>query len=309
MKGFILLVLAVFAAMVTVESCSTCKTMKWATCEGGNTCVCTLLIDEGVKQTIDCEKLVPKCFLMKAETYRARHNLSVRGSITGKPVETAFVDNDGIYDPECEADGKFKAKQCNKTEECWCVNSAGVRRSDKGDKNINCEELVETHWIRLELKHKEVSSKVDSAGLKAAFGDLLETRYGFSKDLVADVQYDPDGRFIVADVKKTIGNRDINLGNMAYYMEKDLKVLPLFTSQDPASLKVGSQNLEMDKIVVYYVDEKAPTFTMKNLSGGIIALIVVVVLIVVIGFLALFFVNRRRKQRYQKTQQREMPNM
>ncbi|MEQ2168513.1 hypothetical protein GOODEAATRI_015290 [Goodea atripinnis] len=126
MKGFILLVLAVFAAVGTVESCA--------------------LRVFGYVLTIFClpHLVVPKCFLMKAEMYRARNKLSVRGSITGKPVETAFVDNDGIYDPDCEADGRFKAKQCNKTEECWCVNSAGVRRTDKGDKNIKCEELVET---------------------------------------------------------------------------------------------------------------------------------------------------------------------
>lgn len=78
---------------------------------------------------------------MKAEMYRASTGLDTR--IGGKPVETAFVDNDGIYDPECENDGKFKAKQCNNTE-CWCVNSAGVRRTDKGDKDTKCEKLVET---------------------------------------------------------------------------------------------------------------------------------------------------------------------
>lgn len=86
--------------------------------------------------------VIPKCFLMKAEMYRARKGLNTRTG--GKPVETAFVDNDGIYDPECENNGKFKAKQCNNTEECWCVNSAGVRRTDKGDKNLKCDKLVET---------------------------------------------------------------------------------------------------------------------------------------------------------------------
>lgn len=82
--------------------------------------------------------VIPKCYLMQAEMYRARNNLSTR-SITGKPVETAIVDNDGIYDPVCENNGTFKAVQCNGTETCWCVNSAGVRRSDKGNKNIKCE--------------------------------------------------------------------------------------------------------------------------------------------------------------------------
>ena len=88
--------------------------------------------------------VIPKCILMDAEVYRATHNLSTRTIVGGKPVETAFVDNDGIYDPECENNGDFKARQCNNTEECWCVNSAGVRRTDKGDKTLKCEKLVET---------------------------------------------------------------------------------------------------------------------------------------------------------------------
>ncbi|KAM4598872.1 epithelial cell adhesion molecule [Fundulus diaphanus] len=309
MKSFILLALAVFAAVfatVSAQSCTPCKTMKWATCTG-SPCECKLTIDDGVNQPIDCNKLIPKCFLMKAEMYRAKNKLSTR-TIIGKPTEDAFVDNDGIYDPECESNGKFKAKQNNKTEEYWCVNSAGVRRTDKGDKNMNCSELVETYWVRLQLKHKELNGKVDEASVKTAMSDLIFTRYGYDKNLVKEVQYDPDGRYIVADVKKDKTDRTINLGDLAYYMEKDLKVLPLFTGETPFSFYAGTQNLTMEKILVYYVDEKAPTFTMKNLSGGIIAVIVVVVLAVVIGLLVLFFVNRK-KMRYTKTQQREMDNM
>ena len=102
----------------------------------------SLLLNGGVIKFFFVLLVIPKCFLMKAEMYRARKGLSTRTG--GKPVESAFVDNDGIYDPECENDGKFKAKQCNGTEECWCVNSAGVRRSDKSDKDIKCDKLVET---------------------------------------------------------------------------------------------------------------------------------------------------------------------
>lgn len=68
---------------------------------------------------------------------------------------------------------------------------------------------------------------------------------------------------------------------------RQVKVLPLFKDQEKFEPVVGSQKLEMEKILVYYVDEEAPTFTMKNLSGGIIAVIVVVVLAVVAGLLVL----------------------
>ena len=52
-------------------------------------------------------------------------------------------DTDGLYDPECENNGLFKAKQCNGTT-CWCVNTAGVRRTDKHDTDLKCNQLVRT---------------------------------------------------------------------------------------------------------------------------------------------------------------------
>ncbi|TMS04537.1 Epithelial cell adhesion molecule [Larimichthys crocea] len=114
---------------------------------------------------------------------------------------------------------------------------------------------------------------------------------------------------IVVDVKKEMGNRKSDLTHMAYYMEKDVKVLPLFKNQDKFEPTIGNQKLEMESILVYYVDEEAPTITMKHLSGGIIAVIVVVVLAVVAGLLVLFFARRRQNQRYNKAQQREMEAM
>lgn len=306
MKILIPLLFVAFVAQASAQSCS-CDTMKWATCDG-TPCVCTLLIDNNVKQPLKCDALIPKCFLMKAEMYRARKGLNTR-TIGGKPEESAFVDNDGIYDPDCENDGKFKAKQCNGTDECWCVNSAGVRRTDKGDKSLSCDKLVETHWIRLQLTHKSVEGEVNEANLKTAIADAINKRYAnFDKGLVEEIKYDPKARMIVVDVKKPKGERKTDLASMAYYMEKDVKVLPLFKDQEKFEPVVNSKKLEMDSILVYYVDEEPPTFTMKHLSGGIIAVIVVVVLAVVAGLLVLFFA-RRRSQRYSKAQPREMEAM
>ncbi|XP_041644777.1 epithelial cell adhesion molecule [Cheilinus undulatus] len=303
MKMWIALVLATLAVGASAQ-CS-CSSMKYATCDG-TPCTCTLLVGKNMKETLNCDALIPKCFLMKNEMFRA----SIAGRFGGKPVETAFVDNDGLYDPECENDGKFKAKQCNKTEECWCVNSAGVRRTDKGDKNLKCDKLVETYWVRLQLRHKPVDGEVDASKMKDAIKDAINKRYSnFNKDMIENVEYDKDSRMIVVDVKKPKGERKSDLANMAYYMEKDVKDLPLFKDGVKFEPMVGNKKLEMKDILVYYVDEEAPTFTMKNLSGGIIAVIVVVVLAVVIGLLILFFYRRREQQRYSKTHQREMDAM
>jgi len=162
MKVLILLVLAVLAVGAAGQTCQ-CETMKWATCDG-NPCACTLFLGNNTKQNLNCDTLIPKCFLMKAEMFRKKKG---QRGLGGKPVESAFVDNDGIYDPECENTGKFKAKQCNNTEECWCVNSAGVRRTDKGDKNLKCEKLVETYWVRLELKHKKTDNSCGCRKIEA----------------------------------------------------------------------------------------------------------------------------------------------
>lgn len=64
-------------------------------------------------------------------------------------------------------------------------------------------------------------------------------------------------------------------------------MLPLFKNTAKFEPNVAGQKLEMENILVYYVDEEPPTFTMKHLSGGIIAVIVVVVLAVVAGLLVL----------------------
>lgn len=37
------------------------------------------------------------------------------------------------------------------------------------------------------------------------------------------MQYDPDAKMIVVDVKKPKGDRQTDLTNMAYYMEKDVR--------------------------------------------------------------------------------------
>lgn len=309
MKMWIALLLVAFAAAASAQGCGQCDTMKWATCDGP-ACKCTLLVGDNVKQPLDCTKLISKCYLMKAEMYRVKKGQDTRTG--GKPSETAIVDNDGLYDPECESDGKFKAKQCNNTEVCWCVNSAGVRRTDKGDKNLKCEKLVETNWVRLQMKHKPVNGPVDETKLKSAIVDAIHKRYkNFKKDMVENVEYDADARLIVVDVKKPKGDRVNDLSQMAYYMEKDVKVLPLFKDQVKFQPKVGNQTLEMEKegMLVFYVDEEAPTITMQHLSGGIIAVIVVVVLVVVAGLLALFFIRRQQNQRYNKTQTREMEAM
>lgn len=84
-----------------------------------------------------------------------------------------------------------------------------------------------------------------------------------------------------------MGLRQLHSLSLSLIASIQIKVLPLFKDTAKFEPTVGNQKLEMTNILVYYVDEEAPTFTMKNLSGGIIAVIVVVVLAVVAGLLVL----------------------
>uniref|UniRef100_A0A3P9HKJ0 Epithelial cell adhesion molecule n=1 Tax=Oryzias latipes TaxID=8090 RepID=A0A3P9HKJ0_ORYLA len=260
----------------------------WASCSTAPPCQCTIPLTKDINQPLNCNALVPKCFLMKVEMLRRSKGQDTR--TVGKPGE-GFVDNDVLYDPECESDGKFKAKQCNNTEECWCVNSAGVRRTEKEGPNINCDKLVETYWIRLILEHAPL-----------ALGDAIQARYKFDKSLVEDVEYDVDAKKIQVDIKKPMNDTNIKLADMAYYMEREKT--PMIFDQNKFAPMVGGQKLDFTNIWVYYVDEEPPTFKMNRLAGGgVIAAIVVVLLIVAAGLLLLFFWNRRNKK-YRKTQVR-----
>lgn len=59
----------------------------------------------------------------------------------------------------------------------------------------------------------------------------------------------------------------------------------MFVGEKPFEVSVEGSKMSMESILVYYVDEKAPTITMQKLTGGIIAVIVVVSLIVLAGLL------------------------
>lgn len=71
---------------------------------------------------------------MKAEVYNLQ--------LFSESNVTSLTDGDELYDPECQPNGLFKAKQCYNSDVCWCVDSAGVRQSHNGDRNLQCEELV-----------------------------------------------------------------------------------------------------------------------------------------------------------------------
>lgn len=52
-------------------------------------------------------------------------------------------------------------------------------------------------------------------------------------------------------------------------------------------MNIDNEELKFDNMMVYYVDEVPPEFSMKSLTAGVIAVIVIVVLAIVAGIIGL----------------------
>ncbi|XP_038607511.1 epithelial cell adhesion molecule [Tachyglossus aculeatus] len=297
------LLLAAAAALASADEGCICDSSKLTTnCSSlpSGECQCQAL---GSPNKVLCSNLVSKCLQMKAE---------VTGAKTGrrKRPEGAFRNNDGLYDPVCDNAGVFKARQCNDTSTCWCVNTAGVRRTDKSSE-ITCSELVRTYWIIIELKHKAREKPFDSQELEKALKDEIQKRYKLEKKFITNFVYEKDGIIIeLMQNSSESAASNVDIADVAYYFEKDIKGESFFHASK-GNIFVNNEVLELepDETLIYYVDEKAPEFSMKGLTAGVIAVIVVVVLAVVAGIVVLVVTRRKRKNRYEKAEIKEMGEM
>ncbi|KAE8600711.1 hypothetical protein XENTR_v10013374 [Xenopus tropicalis] len=252
----------------------TCSTLYMGKCDnsGAGGCQCTLAIGTAT-QSINCSALIPKCWLMK------RESLGTKAGRRVKPVQ-ALVDNDGLYDPECDVNGVFKARQCNNTDTCWCVNSAGVRRTDKGDKNWKCPELVKTNWVIVEMKRNGTES-VSDADLIQALKTTITNRYGLPDKYISVELETP---LIYIDLKQNTSQKlpgEVDITDVAYYMEKDVKGDSLFPANNQFQILANGNKISVKEPMIYYIDEKPHEISMRHLTPGVIAVIVVVVLAVV----------------------------
>ncbi|MGH0152016.1 UNVERIFIED_CONTAM: hypothetical protein FKN15_038590 [Acipenser sinensis] len=238
----------------TYDKGCVCNTMKWATCEvTPGSCECTAMVAEKSKQVLNCNALIPKCFLMKAEVFRAQKGLSSRSG--GKPTEHAFVDDDGIYDPDCEANGVFKAKQCAGSQTCW--------------------------WLQIQLKHMEVQSPLNETQVKTAITQTISQRYLLDEKHVTDVKYERESHTVVVDLKSDASG-DGDIATVGYYIEKDVKRMTLLRNAgNTLTASVNGTQVDFESFMIYYVDEKPPTFTTNRVMGGVIAAIVVIALAIV----------------------------
>lgn len=266
----------------SAQSC-TCVTNKWTVCDqdaSGN-CTCKLV---GSDHTVDCSTLTSKCLLMKAEITAVK--LSYRPQVK-------LLDG-GIYNPECEDSGIFKARQCDEAGTCWCVNTAGIRRTGRGDKNLICNELIRTNWVDIELKHKETSHYFEALDVAEALTHLFENRYKLQPKYIAAVKY--DSPFIQIHLKQN-KQCDVDIVDVAYYLEKDVKGDSVFHSDSTLRVSVNGKDLVIENIRIYYVDEKPPVFSMKQLLGDVSAVVAMVILPAGFAIILAIILCQRRKYR------------
>ncbi|XP_070285260.1 epithelial cell adhesion molecule [Myotis yumanensis] len=296
------LLLATAAVAAAQKEC-VCENYKLTTNCSTDTygqCRCTSI---GTQHTVICSKLATKCLVMKAEM---SHSKSGRRP---KP-EDAIQNNDGLYDPDCDENGHFKAKQCNGTTTCWCVNTAGVRRTDK-DTEKTCSERVRTYWIIIELRHKTREKPYNSQSLQTALKEIITTRYQLDSKYIGNILYEND--IITIDLVQNSTQKmqnDVDIADVAYYIEKDVKDESLFHSKR-MDLRVDGEQLDLDpgRTAIYYVDEKPPEFSMQGLKAGIIAVIVVVAIALIAGIVVLVISTKKRKTKYEKAEIKEMGEM
>ncbi|KAM7014457.1 tumor-associated calcium signal transducer 2 [Passerculus sandwichensis] len=278
------------------DSC-TCATNKWAVCaqDGPGNCTCRLA---GSHHPVDCSTLTSKCFLMKAEM------IPLKEKRLWRPPQ-AVSDSDGMYDPECEDSGVFKARQCSQPGSCWCVNTAGVRRSDRGGSGLRCGELVRTRWIYIELTHKRSSGAFAVPAVAEALTRLLESRYKLHPKYIAAIKYEPPLIQIRLEQSKK-PSWDVDIADVAYYFEKDVNNDSVFPSNSKLSVSVNGDALAIEKLGIYYVDEKPPEFSMRQLAAGIGAVVTVVLLTAGIGVAVLLVLRWLRTRTYKKFECKEM---
>nr|XP_009502254.1 PREDICTED: tumor-associated calcium signal transducer 2 [Phalacrocorax carbo] len=288
--GFLLgLILAVASS---AQNNCTCATNKWTVCvkDAPGNCNCTLV---GSNHRVDCSTLTSKCLLMKAEMTLL------------KEKRRWLLDNNGIYNPDCEDSGIFKARQCNQTNACWCVNTAGVRRTEKGDKSLSCGELVRTSSIYIDLKHKKRSSAFDVPDVVNALKHLFESRYKLHPKYIAAVKY--NFPFIQIHLDQNAKSRcDVDIADVAYYFEKDIKGDSVFHSHDALTVSVNGDALDIEKIRIYYVDEKPPEFCMRELVAGVSTVVTAAILTAGFGIAALVILRWLWTRKHEKVETKEI---
>ncbi|KAM8921150.1 epithelial cell adhesion molecule-like [Pelodytes ibericus] len=266
---------------------TSCQYNEYVTCRLNRCGACEAIYSGYDNVTVNCNQLTPKCRLMHLEMlHKSRSGQSRPGR--GRPE----VDN--VYDPECEESGAFKAKQCDEDSNlCWCVDSAGVRVTDKTGDDPNCDKLVAVHLIQIHFIFK-----AEFAFLKGREEELRRSLVNkvsqyilkipqILQITVHELTHEITMKLFCTNVTK----EPVDIATVAYYIERDLK-------QSKFTLTLDGRHLEVDQdsIRVLFFDNEPPRINMKTISPGFAAIIIIIALAILTGIAVFVVVQRKAEQ-------------
>ncbi|XP_075049149.1 epithelial cell adhesion molecule-like isoform X2 [Mixophyes fleayi] len=253
---------------------SLCQYNEFVTCHLNRCGTCEAVYSGYDNMTVNCNQLTPKCRLMHLEMlHKSRRGRSHPGR--------GRVEVDNVYDPDCEENGAFKAKQCDEdTNLCWCVDSAGARVTDKTSDDPKCDRLVSVHLIQIDFIFR-----TEFALVKGSEEELRRkltskvSRFILKAPQILQVTIHELLHGVTMKLFSTNGTKDpVDIATVAYYIERDLK-------QSKFTLPVDGQNLEVDpdSIRVLFFDNEPPRINMKSISPGFSAIIIIIALAILTG--------------------------
>ncbi|KAM4690563.1 epithelial cell adhesion molecule-like [Rhinophrynus dorsalis] len=266
---------------------TSCQYNEYVTCHLNRCGTCEAVYSGYDNMTVDCNQLTPKCRLMHLEMlHKSRSGRSHPGR--------GRLEVDNVYDPECEASGAFKAKQCDDDSNlCWCVDSAGVRVTDKTGDDPKCEKLVSVHLIQIHFIFKAEFAIVKGKEEELRRNLISKvSRFILKTPQILQITVHEVSHEITMKLFCPNGTREpVDIATVAYYIERDLK-------QSRFVLPLDGRNLEVDRdsIRVLFFDNEPPRINMKTISPGFAAIIIIIALAILTGIAVFVVVQRRAEQ-------------
>ncbi|XP_078089261.1 epithelial cell adhesion molecule-like [Mustelus asterias] len=246
---------------------ASCKYNQYVTCHLNRCGTCEAVFRGYDNVTVSCDQLTPKCRLLHLEMLHKSRTASQQPG--GRRV-------DDLYDPECERNGTFKAKQCDDDSNlCWCVDSAGVRVTDKTGDDPKCDQLVRVQKVAIKLV-KEYTLKATQ---------------------IVEIKVHEISREICIRLGENGTKDPTDISTVAYYIERDLKMNKFTLEVDGKSLQV-----ERESVQVWFFDNEPPRINMKTISPGFAAIIIIIALAMLTGIAVFVVVRRRAKEDRQRIQ-------
>ncbi|XP_058843718.1 epithelial cell adhesion molecule-like [Acipenser ruthenus] len=269
-----------------------CKYNEYVTCHLNRCGTCEAVFHGHDNHTVNCNQLTPKCRLMHLEMlHKSKHGGSPHGG---------RLDMDSVYDPECERNGTFRAKQCDDDSNlCWCVDSAGVRVTDKTGDDPKCDRLVRVHLIEIFFTFKVeftfYTGTEEEVRRKLAI--KLVKEYTLKATQILEISIQELSHEVSIRLSENGTKDPVDVATVAYYIERDLKKSKFSLEVDGRSLEV-----ERDSIKLLFFDNEPPRINMKTISPGFAAIIIVIALAILTGIAVFVVVRRRAEQEKQRMQ-------